>query len=164
MFRSYRIAFVLGFLTLFGLGFIYGQVPAVRKAGTSKSAQDAEKPAAAGTARYQSLGRRDPFLDPLLIEKKVEVDEVLSLGQPPPGIAGTYIAQASLAGISSSPDRDTAVMRGADKRVYFLREGDRLFDGYLKQIDVDSVTLVQETKFRSGKSQTQQVVKRLRTP
>jgi hypothetical protein len=57
-----------------------------------------------------------------------------------------------------------AIVRGADTRAYFLKEGDRLFDGYLKTIGIDSITLVRETKMRSGKTLTQNVTKRLRTP
>jgi hypothetical protein len=88
----------------------------------------------------------------------------LSRGLPPPGIAGTYIEQAVLQGISLRGTGRLAVVRGADNRAYFLREGDRLFDGYLKTIDVDSITLVRETRLRSGKILTQDVTKRLRTP
>ncbi len=116
---------------------------------------------------YKSDHRRDPFLNPLLIKKdpnKPQEDEEISRGLPPPGIAGTYIAQALLQGISISADGRIAVVRGADTRAYFLREGDRLFDGYLKTIDNDCITLVRETKLRSGKTLTQDVTKRLRTP
>ena len=83
---------------------------------------------------------------------------------PPPGIAGTYIAQAALQGIAIRDSGKVAVFRGADSRAYFLRKGDRLFDGYVKEIHDDSVTLVRETKLRSGKTLTQDVTKRLRTP
>src|SRR5271157_2256860 len=49
---------------------------------------------------YNSGNRRDPFLNPLLIKKEVKLkeDEEESRGLPPPGIAGTYIAQAALLG------------------------------------------------------------------
>ncbi len=57
-----------------------------------------------------------------------------------------------------------AVVRGSDSRAYFLKVGDKLFDGYLKDIQNDSITLVRETKLRSGKTLTQDVTKRLRTP
>jgi len=114
---------------------------------------------------FRPTNRRDPFLNPLLLIKKDKpADEELSRGLPPPGIAGTYIAQAVLQGISLRGSGRLAVVRGADNRAYFLREGDRLFDGYLKTIDVDSITLVRETRLRSGKILTQDVTKRLRTP
>ena len=114
---------------------------------------------------YNSKNRRDPFLNPLLLSKNSKKDdEEVSRGLPPPGIAGTYIAQLAFEGTSFREDRRLAIVRGADKRAYFLKEGDRLFDGYLKTIQIDSITLVRETKLRSGKILTQTVTKRLRRP
>lgn len=137
--------------------------PAMQNAG--QKAKSVEAPAKIAGVRYNSGNRRDPFLNPLLIKKEQKpVDEELIRGLPPPGIAGTYIAQAVLQGISVRADRRIAVVRGADTRAYFLKEGDRLFDGYVKSIEMDSITLVRETKMRSGKTLTQDVTKRLRTP
>jgi hypothetical protein len=115
---------------------------------------------------YRSDNRRDPFLNPISSKKKSNepFDEETDRGLAPPGISGTYIAQAALKGISIQDANRVAVVRGADKRAYFLREGDRLFDGYLKMIDADSITLVRETKMKSGKIVTQDVTMRLRTP
>ena len=113
---------------------------------------------------YRSGNHRDPFLNPLLFKKDIVADEELGRGLPPPGIAGTSISQATLQGIVLRDDERVAVVRGADHRAYFIREGDRLFDGYLKAIQIDFITLVRETKMRSGKTLTQDVVKRLRTP
>ena len=113
---------------------------------------------------YKSGNHRDPFINPLLYKKEAATDEELARGLPPPGIGGTYIAQATLQGIVLRDDERVAVVRGADKRAYFLRQGDKLFDGYVKSIEVDFITLIRETKMRSGKYLTQDVVKRLRTP
>jgi hypothetical protein len=125
-----------------------------------------ESPMKYSSVLYKSGNRRDPFINPLLVKKKgkpVE-DEEISRGLPPPGIAGTYIAQAVLQGIAIRDSGKVAVFRGADSRAYFLRKGDKLFDGYVKDIFDDSVTLVRETRLRSGKTLTQDVTKRLRTP
>ncbi len=114
---------------------------------------------------YDSTNRRDPFLNPLRLKKAAEdLNEEVGRGAPPPGISGMYIAEVVLLGISSREDGRTAVFRGPDKRAYFLQSGDRLFDGYLKDIGPDSVLLIRETKLRSGKVLTQDVQKRLRTP
>jgi hypothetical protein len=125
-----------------------------------------ESPIRSAGIAYQSQSRRDPFLNPLLLKKKSnqQEDEEISRGVPPPGIAGTYIAQAALQGIASRDNVRVAVVRGSDSRAYFLKVGDKLFDGYLKDIQNDSITLVRETKLRSGKTLTQDVTKRLRTP
>ena len=139
------------------------------------TAQDARKttgqtystvasPVSSAGITYRSGNRRDPFLNPLLAKKNVKMDEEVDRGLPPPGIAGTYISQAKFEGVSFSAARRLAVIRGNDARAYFLQEGDRLFDGYIKTIQLDSITFVRETKLRSGKTITQDVTKMLRTP
>ena len=114
---------------------------------------------------YEPDNRRDPFLHlvpPKTAPKKVG-DEAVPLGAPPPGITGTLIDKAGFEGIvKRSGDRRMAIIRSTDNRAYFLREGDRLFDGYLKTIEDDSVVFVRETLMRSGKTQIQEVTKRLR--
>lgn len=134
------------------------------RAGASNNT--AETPIKYSAVRYQSANRRDPFLNPLLLKKKAKKieDEEISRGLPPPGIAGTYIAQAVLQGTTLRDGGKVAVVRGADSRAYFVRVGDRLFDGYVKEIQSDFITLVRETKMKSGKTLTQDVTKRLRTP
>jgi hypothetical protein len=116
---------------------------------------------------YESSDRPDPFLNPLIQPKNTpnnyDAEEEAPKGTPPPGIGGMYASEVVLLGISISPDGKTAAFRGTDKRVYFLREGDRLFDGYIKVINVDSVQLTRETKLRNGKVLTQEITKRLRT-
>ena len=141
-----------------------GARPAARDT-VDASKKPVESPINYSGIPYKPGNHRDPFWNPEKPKTSSKTgDEEISRGLPPPGIAGTYIAQAILEGISIREDRMTAVVRGVDKRAYFLREGDRLFDGYLKTIQEDSITLVRETKMRSGKTLTQEVTKRLRTP
>lgn len=124
--------------------------------------KEVEAPKKPSGITYKSGNHRDPFLNLLLVKPKG--DEEMSRGVPPAGIAGTYIAQAVLQGTSVRDKGRIAVVRGADSRAYFLREGDKLFDGYVRTIDYDSITLVRVTKMKSGKVLTQDVTKRLRTP
>ena len=116
---------------------------------------------------YEPNNRRDPFLHivpPKTAAKKIE-DEEVPRGTPPPGIAGTFIDKAELEGIIIRADnRRLAIIGGANNRAYFIREGDLLFNGYLKTIEKDSVIFVRETFMRSGKVLTQEVTKRLRKP
>jgi Tfp pilus assembly protein PilP len=112
---------------------------------------------------YKSGNRRDPFLAPPKPQPPAK-DEELPRGTPPPGIAGTFIAQTGLEGISIRNDKRIAIVRGKDDRAYFLHAGDKLFDGYLKSIQEDSIVLVRVTNMKSGKTMTQEVTKRLRTP
>jgi hypothetical protein len=114
--------------------------------------------------RYESGNRPDPFLNPISLRRNViDPDAEMPRGTPPPGIAGMSAKEVELLGMSMSPEGKTAVFQGTDKRVYFLREGDRLFDGYLKSIALDSVLLIRETKLKSGKVLIQEITKRLRT-
>ncbi len=134
-------------------------------ASAAQKPKAVESPLKVSGVHYVSGNRRDPFLHPAPVKITVKPeDEEVSRGVPPPGIAGTFIEQAVLQGTSVRDDRKMAIVRGADTRAYFLKEGDRLFDGYLKTIGNDSITLVRETKMRSGKTITQEVTKRLRTP
>jgi hypothetical protein len=123
-----------------------------------------EAPLPAGI-RYESGSRRDPFINPLRLRKAAEdLNEEVGRGAPPPGISGMFIAEVALLGVSSREDGRTAVFRGPDRRAYFLQQGDKLFDGYLKEIGPDFVLLIRETRLKSGKVLTQDVQKRLRTP
>jgi len=133
-------------------------------AADKPSAAPAESPALYREARYQPINRRDPFLNPLLLKKSENPLEETPRGPAPPGIAGMYIAQVNLVGTSVGEGTQTAVFLGKDQRVYFLRNRDRLFDGYIKTIAADHVVLVRETHLRSGRILTEEVTKRLRTP
>jgi hypothetical protein len=113
-------------------------------------------------ARYDSGNRRDPFLNPLLARKDQNADEEILKGTPPPGIAGMCIKDVELLGMVVNTEGQTAAFKGTDKRVYFLHVGDRLLDGYVKSITLDSVLLVREIPLRSGKVLTQEITKRLR--
>ncbi len=134
--------------------------------GANRTPTALETPIRHFESSFKPSNRKDPFFNPLLAKKnnKSNEDEEESRGAPPPGIGGTLIAKATLQGISLRNNGKVAIVQGADTRAYFLREGDRLFDGYLKTIDADSITLVRETRMKSGKVVSQDVTKRLRTP
>ena len=125
-----------------------------------------EAPAAPVGVKYDSGNRPDPFFNPnvLLKKKAADQDEEEPLGQAPPGIAGMLIANVKLLGTVHDDVSPTAVLFGTDRRSYFLKESDRLFDGYVKKIEADSVILIRETRLKSGKILTHEVTKRLRTP
>ncbi len=121
-------------------------------------------PTGVAAVRYESGNRPDPFWNPLGQRKGgIDPNSEIPRGNPPPGIAGMSTNEVELLGMSLSMEGKTAVFKGTDKRVYFLREGDRLFDGYLKTITIDSVLLIHETRLRSGKVLIQEITKRLRT-
>ncbi len=137
-----------------------------KPAAVSTKPRTPEAPSAVAGVKFNPGNHPDPFLNPNLSSKKKVEDpnEEEPRGQAPPGIAGMYIAQVKLLGTVYGEGTPTAVFFGTDQRSYFLQESDRLFDGYVKRIDADAVLLIRETKFRSGKISTQEIMKRLRTP
>lgn len=138
------------------------RMPEDKEAASKKS--PVEAPAPSEGVKYNSANHPDPFLNPNLAKKKNNEDaEEEPSGQVPPGIAGMTIDKVKLLGTVFN-DAPTAVFLGTDQRSYFLLESDRLFDGYVKKIGAESVLLIRETKYRSGKIVTQEVIKRLRTP
>ena len=106
-----------------------GQTPAMNTGTAGKPASIVEAKTIYRGARYEPSNRPDPFLNPLLRKKGGAADEEVPRGTPPPGIAGMYSNEVELLGMSLATAGKTAVFKGTDKRVYFLREGDRLFDG-----------------------------------
>ncbi len=169
-----RDFFVFGILTCSAMGLsvaafsslpVFAQEPAGSVDTESLPANSGESSIRnyAGVS-FKAVHIRDPFLNPLLKKEGKKGDQEIDRGLPPPGIAGTYIAEADLKGISLRENHRLAIIKGSGNRAYFLREGDRLFDGYLKTIHRDSITLVRETKMRSGKVIAQEVTKKLRTP
>jgi len=140
-----------------------GEASATKPGATKQTAEKNPTPAPTTGVRFDSGNRRDPFINLLSIRKKTE-DAVVT-EEPtliPPGIAGMKISEIQLSGTSQRDTGFTAVVRGTDKRTYFLREGDRLFDGFVQKIERDGVQFVHETKMRSGKVTTQEISKRLR--
>lgn len=168
--RSISRRRLYGGLSLTAIGLLLPFLPT-----TPSAAQDgngevkiSEPVVTSAPLSYKSGNRPDPFYHlseetRAKMNKKIE-DVEISRGTPPAGIAGTLIDKAGLEGIVIRSDRRTAVVRGADSRAYFLHEGDRLFDGYLKAIREDSVVWIREKKMQSGNILTQDVIKRLRKP
>lgn len=89
--------------------------------------------------QYNPQGRRDPFVSLL---KPVTADQ--GPGKRPPGINGFLIQEVALKGIVKDAKGYTAMLLGTDNRSYFVRVGQRLFDGVITAIDATSVTFRQE--------------------
>jgi hypothetical protein len=81
---------------------------------------------------YDPAGRRDPFRS--LVEKL----DIERQGPRPSGIAGMLISEVDLVGIVDDPEGDLAFFSGSDNRGYFLRVGQKLYDGQIIRIDTRS--------------------------
>ena len=79
----------------------------------------------------------------------------------PPGKAGLVVATVRVDGTVRSPEGMLAVVSNPDQRVYFLREGDRLYDGDVEKIGLDGVTFKENSKDAFGKPVERLVTKRI---
>jgi hypothetical protein len=113
--------------------------------------------AGAPTGKTPAAGpRRDPFL-PLVTEKK----DAGNTEHLPSGKAGLVITTVRVDGAVRSPEGMIAVLSNSDQRVYFVREGDQLYDGDVEKIALDGVTFRQNSKDAFGKPVERVVTKRI---
>ncbi|MFZ3199527.1 MAG: pilus assembly protein PilP [Candidatus Acidiferrales bacterium] len=138
-----------------------GTKPAKAHAHKAGKAAHASQTSAAGPAATPAAEngesvaiRRDPFL-PLVNMGK---DNGLHL---PPGKAGLVISTVRVDGAVSSPDGMIAVVSNPGNHVYFIREGDHLYDGEVEKIGLDGVTFRENTKDAFGKMVERTVTKRI---
>ncbi len=105
-------------------------------------ATPSEESVDAGTINME--GKRDPFV-PLVSDKKDT-----GAAHLPPGKAGIVIASVRVDGTVKSGNGMIAVVSNPDQRVYFIREGDQLYDGDVEKISLDGVTFKENSKDAFG--------------
>jgi Tfp pilus assembly protein PilP len=118
------------------------------------SAASPEQAPAAGTSAPVAA-KRDPFV-PLVNLNKDASNEHL-----PPGKAGLVIATVRVEGAVTSPDGMIAVVSNPEDHVYFVREGDHLYDGEVEKIGLDGVTFRENSKDAFGRPVERTVTKRI---
>jgi hypothetical protein len=127
----------------------------------SKSNPEQSTPAAAPSdeaagpdaTKTEMVGKRDPFA-PLINDKKDTV-------HLPPGKAGLVIATVHVDGAVRSGNAMIAVVSNPEQSVYFIREGDKLYDGDVEKIGLDGVTFKENSKDAFGKPVERIVTKRI---
>jgi hypothetical protein len=126
-----------------------------KKKATAAAQNSAPAPAAAADSKSDAVaGKRDPFI-PLVNDKK-------NSGPPlPPGKAGLVIATVRVDGTVKAANGMLAVVTNPDQRTYFIREGDRLYDGDVEKIGLDGVTFKENSKDAFGKPVERLVTKRI---
>lgn len=129
--------------------------PATPAAGGASAGAAAEA-ASPGTSEAIA-NRRDPFL-PLVAERKEGGGGGEHL---PPGKAGLVVATVHVDGTVKSPGGMIAVVSNPEQRIYFVREGDRLYDGDVEKINLDGVTFRENSKDAFGKPVERLVTKRI---
>jgi hypothetical protein len=102
------------------------------------------------------VNKRDPFV-PLISGKK----EAGGVEHLPPGKAGLVIASVRVDGTVKSTGGMIAVVSNPEQHVYFIREGDQLYDGDVEKIGLDGVTFKENSKDAFGKPVEHMVTKRI---
>lgn len=127
--------------------------------GSGQSAPAAKgKDEAGDSATASQRGRRDPF------EALVRRGGGPGQGAPrvlPAGVAGVEVATLRLDGVVKAPSGMVAVISTPQGRVYFVREGQRLYDGVVERINLDGVVLRERGQDAFGKPVERLVTKRL---
>ncbi len=170
MLRLPPIANLLGVLALAGAlaagtdCWAQKRAPGKAKAPASKGAKagkTAEAGKAAGTTTASTAPaapkRRDPF-QPLISKEQTGA---LIPTRLPPGKAGLVVSTLRVDGCVRAPNGMLAVVTNPQQRTYFLREGDRLYDGRVEQINMEGVSFKEEGKDPFGKAIDRIVVKRI---
>ena len=103
------------------------------------------------------VARRDPF-ESLIARQQAAAKGAVNL---PPGKAGLQVSTLRVDGIVKANSGMIAVVTNPQSRTYFLREGDRLYDGAVEKISMDGVTFHEEGKDAFGKPVERQVNKRI---
>jgi Tfp pilus assembly protein PilP len=132
--------------------------PKAPKAPKPKATAEATPAPSAGEApagdKIEAVGKRDPFA--ALINDKKDTGQHL-----PPGKAGLVIATVRVDGAVRSGNSMIAVVSNPEQSVYFIREGDRLYDGDVEKIGLDGVTFKENSKDAFGKPVERVVTKRI---
>ncbi len=105
-----------------------------------------------------SAARRDPFS--ILVNKET-TGGVMPPVDLPPGKSGLQVQTLNIEGIVGGPSGMIAVVANPQQRVYFLREGDQLFDGRVEHITISGVTFHEIGKDAFGKPLEREVTKRM---
>ncbi len=107
------------------------------------------------TTIYKTGGRRDPFISLLR-----EFISKTTKNAPPPGLAGLMIEEIKLEGIMNFKNKFYASFVGPDNKSYLIIKGERLYDGEVIDIGIDSVTFRKELTTRiEGKKERIIVIK-----
>src|SRR5271168_1510760 len=117
----------------------------------------ASAPVEAPSEGEAKLSRRDPFVS-LVGRQKAQAEAAKNL---PPGKAGLQVSTLRLDGIVRASNGMIAVVTNPQARTYFLREGDKLFDGEVEKISMDGVSFHEEGKDAFGKPVERQVNKKI---
>jgi len=123
---------------------------------TSGSENTAGEEAAGPDNKWNSAGKRDPFVSPVVSH---EGGSGCNTGKK-----CLEIGTINLQGIVRTESGFIAVVSNIMNKAYFLHENDPVFNGYVMKITNDSVVFEETLQDRLGKTFTREVVKKLTVP
>jgi hypothetical protein len=133
-------------------------VKAAAKAPAKTAEKKPAKPPVEKPAEEKvSASKRDPF-EALLNKPSQGTGAPVNL---PPGKAGLVVGTLRVDGIVGGTKGMIAIVSNPQQRVYFLREGDKLYDGSVQHITIEAVSFQEVGKDAFGKPLERQVTKRL---
>lgn len=129
--------------------------PVVRKPAANSAATPATPQTANASAeRKPKAHRRDPFVS--VIQTRTAAAPACSTGKK-----CLVIGQVVLKGIVKGPDGMLALVENGQRKSYFLRVNDPVFNGEVTRITSDSIVFRERAMDRLGRQVTHEVVKRI---
>jgi Tfp pilus assembly protein PilP len=133
------------------------KAPVAAKDSSPAASGNPAHPPAEKPAEEKPVARRDPF-DTLLSKARAGSAQPENL---PPGKAGLIVESLRIDGVVHSPNGMIAIVSNSQQRVYFLRDGDKLYDGSVEKIALDAISFNEVGKDAFGKPLERVVTKRL---
>ena len=138
--------------------------PAAKTKATAKHKRSvAAKPAAPKPEADAAVADKPP----VIVSKRDPFAPLISVGREsgpmnlPPGKAGLVIATVRVDGAVRANSGMIAIVSNPSNSVYFVREGDRLYDGDVEKIGLDGVTFRENSKDAFGHAVERTVTKRI---
>lgn len=132
--------------------------PAKAPAKTEAKAKAKEKKPVEGPIELAHVARRDPFESLLARQQTAGGATPANLPQGKPGL---IVGTLRVDGIVKSSNGMIAIVSNPQQRVYFLRDGDKLYDGSVEHITLEGISFHEEGKDAFGKPIEREVTKRL---
>ena len=136
--------------------------PAAAAPATAPAPSPAEVPVPALEPQgytYHADGRRDPFVN--LVRRTTEAAGLLG-GPRPRGLAGLSSSDLTLKGIVQGPEGSVAMAKAVDNKTYFIRAGDKLYDGVVRTVTADAIIVLQDVSDPLSPATKREVRKLLR--
>ena len=130
---------------------------AEKNAAKLASVKSAKTPVEKPAEEKAPVAKRDPF-DALLNKAQTNAGPAQNL---PPGKAGLVVGSLKIDGIVNGKGGMIAIVSNPQQRTYFLREGDKLYDGSVDHITLEAISFNEVGKDAFGKPLEHQVTKRL---